>query len=317
MLSHFADRIKDFNFDLLNRSIKSWIISILRLILITGISYLILFPLLSKISTAFMTRADLFDRTVFWIPKNFTLENFELAIIHMDYVESLLLTSTLALCVAFFQLASSTLVGYGFARYDFPFKKIFFALVLFTLIVPPNMVLVPYYMNFRFFNLYGLIPGDGLNLIGTYWPFILISLTGVGFRNGLFIFVMRQFFRGMPQNLEDAAYVDGAGYFQTFFRIMLPGAVPALVVVFLFSFVWQWNDVFFSRVFLGTVGEVDVLSIALRDLPEEIDYWIEHSPYLSLIINAGTLLVIGPLVVVYAFMQRYFVESVERTGIVG
>ncbi len=298
------------------KNIYRLLIVLLRLILIVGISYIILFPVLSKISTAFMTRNDLFDRTVFWIPKNFTLENFQLAIAHMNYYASFSKTLLLALSVASMQLISSTVVGYGFARYDFPAKKICFALVLFTLIVPPNMIMIPYYMNFRFFNLLGLIPGQGINLLGSYWPYVLTSLTGTGLRNGLFIFVMRQFFKGMPRNLEDAAYVDGAGYLKTFYKIMLPGAIPAVVIVFLFAFVWQWNDIYFVRIFLGT-SEVNVLSIALRDLPGELGYWIEHSPYLSLIINAGTLLVIAPLILVYIVMQRYFVESIERTGIVG
>ena len=134
------------------------------------------------------------------------------------------------------------MVGYGLARFRFPGSGLIFAMAIFTLIVPPQLVVVPMYLNFRFFNLAGLLGENTFNLIGTYWPFILMSLTATGFRNGLYIFIMRQFFRGLPRELEEAAYIDGAGMFRTFFRVMLPGSVPGLIVAFLFSFVWQWND---------------------------------------------------------------------------
>ena len=154
--------------------------------------------------------------------------------------------------VAVLQLASTTLVGYGLARFEFRGKKLIMAAAIFTLIVPPQMMMVPLYLNWRFFDFFGLLKGGGLNLMGSYWPFLLTALTGTGLRNGLYILVMRQFFAGMPRNLEEAAYVDGAGPLTTFFRVMLPGAVPAMVIVFLFGFVWQWNDSFLTTLYLDS-----------------------------------------------------------------
>lgn len=178
--------------------------------------------------------------------------------------------------------------------------------------------MIPSYLNFRFFSLYGLLPGSGVNLLGTYWPGIIMSATGVGLKNGLFIYIMRQFFRGMPRDLEEAAYVDGAGPFRTFISVMLPGAVPAMLVVFLFAFVWQWNDYSFTTIFMG--GET-LLTNKLNELPnyvrDNLSFHAHHSPLQWILINTGCLLFMAPLLILYAFLQRYFVESIERTGLVG
>ena len=123
--------------------------------------------------------------------------------------------------------------------------------MLLTLIVPPQMIMIPLYLSFRYFDPLGLLPGNGINLLNSYWPFALTSATAMGMRNGLFIYIMRQYFRGMPAELEEAAYVDGAGALRTFFQVMLPSAVPVMVIVFLFSFVWQWNDDFYSTLFMA------------------------------------------------------------------
>ena len=124
-----------------------------------------------------------------------------------------------------------------------------FGLVIFTLVVPPQIIILPLYLNLRFFTVWGLIPEPGIDLLGSYWPFILMGISGTGFNNGLFIFIMRQFFKGMPRELEEAAYIDGANPLQTFLRVMLPGAKPALVIVFLFATVWMYNDYFFTLCF--------------------------------------------------------------------
>src|SRR5690554_7353610 len=144
-----------------------------------------------------------------------------------------------------------------------------------------------------------------------------MGLTGTGFRCGLYIYIMRQFFRGMPKELEEAAYVDGAGPLKTFFSVMLPGAGPVLTIVFLFSFVWQWNDDYLVSMFVGnrvllanTLNGL-VASVTGADIME-ITYG-----YMSMLNNTGSLLFILPLLILYVFLQRYFIESVERTGLVG
>jgi len=304
-------------------SLGGYVWSILRILLLSGLAFIILHPLLAMLSHSLMGETDIYDPTVTWVPRNITFFNYWAAAFAMDYFGALRNSFILTMLVSLTQLLSCTLIGYGFARFKFPFKNLAFALVILTLLVPPQVIMVPLYLNFRFFNLFGLFGETGFNLINTYWPYALVSLTGVGFKNGLFIYIMRQFFKGMPNTLEEAAYVDGAGPLKTFFKIMLPGALPAIIIVFLFAFVWQWNDLFYFRLFLRGGGAY------LPSRLMNIDYfsWYEEAfgpapghidiAYASLVENAGMVLVISPLLVLFISLQRYFIESIERTGIVG
>ena len=202
-----------------------------------------------------------------------------------------------------------------------------FALVILTMIVPPQTLMIPLFLHFRYFDVLGIISAitghKGINLLESYWPFVLMSLTGMGLKNGLYIYIMRQFFRGMPKELEEAAYVDGAGMLRTFGQIMLPSAVPAMVTVFMFSFVWQWTDTFYSSLFLMRTDVLaktaaNVSNQIMKDLSADIGVDIYLSPAISsMYTNTGSLLVVLPLLILYLFAQKLFVESVERTGIVG
>lgn len=303
------------------RNLGSLVIGLGRVGVLIGVSYAILFPLLAKVASSFMAEVDIFDKTVHWIPKHFTLDNYRNAIKYMKYPSAFLNSLALTLGLSLLQLASCTVVGYGFARFYFRGREILFGAVLFTLVVPPQMIMIPLYLNYRYFDFFGLASGLQLNLLGTYWPFALMSLTATGVKNGLFVYIMRQYFRGMSRDLEEAAYIDGAGVFRTFFSVMLPSAVPALVVVFLFAFVWQWNDYFFVNIFAGSRH---LLPNALAQLKGEYsrDLAVAGTEYVmraygSLLDNAGSLLLIVPLVILYIALQRYFIESVERTGLVG
>ena len=297
---------------------SSFFVALLRLGFISGVSFIILHPLLTKLSSSLMQERDLFDQTVIWISRTPTLEHFFLAWEHMNYPVAFFNSFTLSFVVSILQLISCTLVGYGLARFEFKGSAVIFGLVIFTLVVPPQMIMIPLYLNFRFFNLFGILGEEGFNLLGSYWPYVLTSLTSTGLRNGLFIYIMRQFFKGMHRDLEEAAYVDGAGLFKTFMTIMLPGALPGLVIVFLFAFVWTWNDYFFMTLFIGGRGEFMTQALdglALRALKG--DHNRLGGNYASLINNTGSLMFIAPLLFLYSIMQRYFIESVERTGLVG
>lgn len=308
------------------RKAKTFGISFMRAVLLIGICYVILLPLIHRLSTALMPIEDLYDQSVRWIPRTPTLRNFRLVWEHMEYPRALTNTFLLSFTTSLLQVASCTMVAYGLARFRFPGSGLIFAMAIFTLVVPPQLVVVPVYLNFRFFNLMGLLGENSFNLIGKYWPFVLLSLTATGFRNGLYIFIMRQFFRGMPRELEEAAVIDGAGIFTTFLRVMLPGSVPGLIVAFLFSFVWQWNDYLYVTMFMSSRN---FLPQALEGVAPKVNRALSEADALtvtsgfmddhfySLINNAGMLLVILPLLILYLFVQRYFVESVERTGIVG
>ena len=301
---------------------------VIRGVLVIGICYLILFPLFVRLTVSFMDERDLYDATVMYIPRNFTLNNYRMALSGLNYWVSLRNSLFLAFSTSVIQLITCGLVAYGFARFNFPFKRALFLMVILLILVPPQTTMLPLFMFFRYFNLYGLLspfmPYGHINLINTYWPFIIMSLTTTGLRNGLFIYIFRQHFRGIPKELEEAAYIDGCGYLKTFMTIIVPASVPMMATVFLFSFAWTWTDNFYSHLFLTAPR---ILSVALGSLAPNL--WHTYmatglgqmtfiSPgFTSIVNNAGSFLVIIPLVIIYLFAQRSFVEGVERSGIVG
>ncbi|GMK37591.1 transporter [Paenibacillus sp. CCS19] len=309
-------------------SIESWkrgLWSIVRLVLIAGLSFVILYPILQKISTAIKDKSDLYSPIVVYVPEHYSLDNFKKAISIMDYWHTLINTFSLSTMTTLLTAASCALAGYAFARLKFKGSGILFFGVVLTILVPPTTILIPIYMNLKDFNLLGLVPlltgGKSINLLDSYWPFVLTSLTASSLKAGLYIFIFRQFFRGIPKEVEEAAYIDGAGVGTTFWRIMLPNAIPAIVTVLLFSFVWQWNDSFFTTTYLTSSN---VMSLQLSSLPHNLSIMLEGGVatnkdpfYMSMVQDTGILLAILPLVIIYLFVQRYFVESIERTGIVG
>lgn len=306
--------------------VSSFLWSMIRGVIVIGICYVILYPIFTKLCVSFMSESDLYDSTVKFIAKNFTLKNYNMAIEGMDYWSTFLKTMGLSAGVSALQLIACMLTAYGFARFQFPGKNLLFGCVIFTLIVPPQIIMLPMFMFFRFFDLFGIIEavkGSSINLIGSVWPFLIQAVTCTGFKSGLYIYMLRQFFKGMPKELEEAAFVDGSGRFRTFIKIMLPSAVPMLVTVFLFSFVWQWTDSFYTSLY---TPNAQLLSTKLSSLSTSVYNQYESfggnlnfiSPaFSSMMDNTGVLLTILPLLILYLFCQKYFVEGIERSGLVG
>jgi len=301
--------------------ISVWMVNILKIILFVGLSYVLLRPVLFMLSTALKSREDLIDPTVVWIPKHPTLENFILAFKSLNYFNAFKNSLITSIIPALFNVIACSMIGYGLARFKFKERELIFALILFTLIVPPQVLLIPLYVFYQRFDILGiirLIKGEPLNLLNSYYPIILPTILGGGLRSGLFIYIFRQFFRGMSKELEEAAYVDGASPFQTYLRIFIPNSIPAIVTVFLFSVVWHWNDVFEPSVFIGDFDKY-TLSLNLANIRSIITGGTQiFDPLLILPPQyAGAILVILPMLIFYIFTQRFFVESVERTGIIG
>lgn len=309
---------------LLKKTLYDKAFRVVRAVLLFGMCFLILQPIFNKISISFMAEQDLYDATIISVPVHFTTDNYRLSAELMNYGRTLISTLFAALTVAFLQIAVCTLVGYGFARFDFPLKKLWFACVIMIIIIPPQTVSTALYLHFRYFDIMGLfklLTGDTVNLRGSALPYYLMSATCMGLKNGLYIYMIRQFFRNIPKELEEAAYVDGCGTLKTFLKIMLPDATPILTSCFLFSFVWQWTDGFYSQTFLGNM---DLLSIKLTRIGEQLSFYLQfvlHESagasigYTNCIIATGTLMVILPLLIIYLFAQKGFVESLSSSGI--
>jgi len=299
-----------------------------RAVLLFGMCFLILQPLLDKLSVSLMEQQDLYDSTVVSIPRHITLGNYRIAGELLSYWPSLFQTIIIILVSSVLQVFACTLAGYGFARYKFPLKNFWFMCVMLIIVVPPQTIMASLYLNFRFFDIFGLIrlvSGGPINLLNSVAGYWLLSATGMGLKSGLYIFMLRQYFRGMPKELEEAAWVDGCGRFMTFVRIMLPDAMPMLTSCFLFSFVWQWTDSFYSSLFLSNYK---MLSVRLSRIGDAFSVWwgamnsssgmvYSAAPvaYTQAIIATGMLVCLAPLILLYLVAQKAFVESLGQTGI--
>ena len=308
----------------LRRGIMKWAVAIARFILLFGLCFLILQPILNKISVSFMTEADLYNPIVISIPEHFTTDNYRLAAELMSYSKAIVNSLVISLTIALLQVTVCLLVGYGFARFEFPLKKFWFACVILVILIPPQTIASSLHLHFKFFDILGifkLTTGSTINLRGNVLPYYLMSAGCMGLKNGLYIFMIRQFFRNIPVDLEEAAYVDGCGMLKTFTRIMLPQTKPIVMSCFLFAFVWQWTDGFYSKMFLGTSK---LLSTGLARLVDSLGAYIQRMTgtlttvsvaYSNCILATGTLMIIVPIIVLYLFAQKAFVESISTSGI--
>lgn len=276
-----------------------------RAIIIFGICFIILYPFINKFLTAIMSPEDLLDPTVRYIARNPSLYFFRQAFAGIDFWDSLKNTLLLSVMTSVLQMLVSATVGYGFARFRYPGSGVVFTLVIFTLLVPPRLILTPLFLQFRFFA------GTQINLIDTFWPFFILSLTGLGIRNGLYIYMMRQFYRGFPVELEEAAYVDGLGVFRTFTRIILPNARSMMLTVFLFGFSWQWTDTVYTGALFSDLNTLTGMIFSQIVSLNNDAVMVTATRY------AASLIVIAPLMLLYIAAQRKFVEGIERSGLVG
>lgn len=290
--------------------------AVFRFIILAGLGFVIMYPLIYMVSCSFRERRDMNDPTVIWIPRHFTLDVIKETISAMDFGNTLKNTLILNIGCAFVQVLSCAVTGYGFARFRFRFRNLLFGVVIIMILVPPQIISLPLYSQFRNFG----IGSFSVNLIDNMLTMYLPAMTGNGIRSGLMILIFRQFFRGLPKELEDAAYIDGCGAFRTFVQVMIPNAASAFLTVFLFSVVWYWNDYYISAMFFTNTKTV---ASVLRNIETELKLHLFDSvaveiPPREQIVwkEAGCLLSITPLLIMYVFLQKYFTEGIERSGIV-
>jgi len=300
--------------------IKAILLGLFKFIVIVGISYVILGPIIGMVANSFFSDDDAYSALVYLIPQSPTLERYEVSITILDYLGTLKNTFIYVIALMAIQVFMCSMVGYGFARYNFPLKKIWFGCVVIMIVIPVNTIMLPLYMTFRIFDPFGIvtaITGKPLNLMASPLPMYIMTFFVTGLRAGLYIYIFNQFFRGLPKEIEEAAFVDGAGSMYTYFFIMLVNALPAVVTVAIFSLVWQYNDTFYASLFhLDTSNAISMKISTLADNVANA-YSITDPNILELYTYAGIILVILPVLIVYMILQRQFIEGVERSGIVG
>lgn len=301
--------------------VSKWLWAIFRTVLIIGLGFMIIQPVIMQLSSSFKSISDLYDGSVYLIPKNPTLYNYRRVWEYLEY--PLRFVNSLLYCggCSLLQLASCTLVAYGLARFKFKGRGIVMGMVIFTLIIPPQTVLLSLYLQFQYFSPLSIftlgMSLKGINLIGTPWPLLILSATAVGFKNGLYIFMLRQHFKNLPKALEEAASIDGCGAFQTFFRVVLPGALPMMASILLFSFVWQWNDYFYTTILTPGMKIFTTVLSGTGSSIARMDGQVIGNMQNMLYDSAAFVLFIIPLIVLYLFTQKGFVQSIERSGLVG
>ena len=357
----FWDRNRRSGGYLLRRRSGQIAISVIRGLLMFGLCFMIIQPLLTRFSMGLMQEKDLYDSTIILLPRNVTLDNYRIVAELTDLkniggawtFNALLNTLWISLVVSVCQIVSTTLVAYGFARYEFPLKKFWFGCVVALIIIPPQTIQSALYMNFanfdilRIFTLFGvnaeglsfgqrllsvvdgtgtgliaLLGGTPLNLRSNITAYIIMALTCMGLKDGLYIYMMRQYFKGIPTSLEEAAYVDGCGTLHTFVRIMLPDALPTIASCFLFSFVWQWTDIFYARLFLPSTS-FSTYSSQMSSMVTRMSRYFSADASKAVVVPNGrqqqlisiaVLICSIPLIILYIFTQKTFTESLAMSG---
>ncbi|MCM3626669.1 carbohydrate ABC transporter permease [Paenibacillus glycanilyticus] len=190
---------------------------------------------------------------------------------------------------------TSAIVAYGFARLNFKFRGALFSILLLTMMLPGQVTIVPQYILY-----------NKLQLMDSYIPLVLPHFFGGG---AFFIFLLVQFIRGIPRELDEAAKIDGASVYGIFFRIVLPLIKPSLVTVAIFTFIWSWDDFFAQMLYLNSVGKFTV-GLALRMYVDQFE--IQWGRLLAM-----SLLSVLPSVVLFFFAQKHFVEGIATTGLKG
>jgi len=293
------------------RVARRWLFRAVVYLILADVGFVFLFPVIYMVTTSFKSAEDLNDPTVVWLASGLSsvTQNYVYAFKALDMLLSGRNSIEISVISAVLQTVSCGVVGYAFARIPFPGRGPLFAVVLLTFLVPPETIIVPLFILYK--NL-GWI--DDVY----YRPFIVPSMFAMGLKGPLFIMIYRQFFRGMPYELEDAARIDGAGAFKTFWFIMLPLARPAMLVTLLFSLVWHWNDYFEPLIYLNRT-QFFTLPMRLSALGQSLNDVTNGQGsefYNEAFTMAACFLVITPILVIYLFTQRYFVTSIDRTGLV-
>ncbi len=281
--------------------------------LLICIGFVYLYPVLYMFSTSFMNRDDLLDTSVKWLPSSLYMQNFIDAMKSMDFMSSLLKGVVIAGLPTLCNVIICMVIGYGFARYDFTGKKIMMGILLFTYILPSQVTMIPTYVLY-----------NNVGILGTLWAFVIPAIFGNGLNAPIFILIFYQFFKQVPKVLMEAAAIDGAGHFKSFFKIAVPSAIPAIITVVLFSFVWYWNESYLTEMYVRGLSTKSVwtnLVIQLKNFDTSFETRAtvgDTATSLNESVRmAATTLSILPLLIMYFFLQKQFVESIDRAGITG
>ncbi len=303
-----VDRVRAFLFG--SRSRRGAVFSFALYALLVAIGFVYLYPLLFMFVTSIKSPADLLNPMVQWVPNEIYTGNYVKAFRVLNYPASLANSILASVAPSLLQTATASLIGYGLARYRFPGRRIIMLLILATFIIPPQNTVIPQMLTYR-----------NLGLLGSPLALILPASLGQGLKSAIFILIFYQTFLSLPKVLEEAARLDGASDLRICISIAVPSALPAYIIAFIFSVVWYWNETFLMVVFLE--GGLQTLPLQLSKFaqayenlypPGAVNIFDRLNEAIKM---SGTFLNILPPLLLYFVLQKWFVESIERTGIAG
>jgi len=286
------------------------ILKILLYSLLIAIGFVYLYPLLFMFITSMKSPTDLLNPMVQWVPTEFYPGNYIKAFHVLNYPHTFLNSVIVSVLPSLIQTMVCSLIGYGLSRYRFWGKGLMVALILATFIIPAQTTVLPQMLAYK-----------NLGLLGSILALVLPATFGQGFSSAIFILIFYQSFNSLPKALEEAAKLDGASDFKIFFKIAAPAGLPAYIISIIFSTVWYWNETYLTVIFLE--GGIQTLPMQLSKFvqayenlypPGTVNIFDRLNEAVKL---SGTFLNILPLLVLYFGLQKWFVESVERTGITG
>lgn len=297
--------------------------SVFRLALLIAIGYIVIYPVIYMVSSSVKTVAAFADPSVIYIPKHITFEYYTTALKAIDYKNSLISTLKFEILSAAIEILICSFIAYGLARFDFKGKKLLNFVLLLTILVPAQMIIVPIMTNYSHLDIFGILglfnklTGIDLrpNILGTVWTFYLPSIFGVGLRSGILIYIYIQFFSGLPKELEEAAWIDGAGLFRTFFSIAVPSSSVVYTTVTLFALIWHWNDYYLAVMYLSENFPLAVKIYDIDNLITAANIWGGGKAIAAK--SAACFMFIAPMLAIYLILQRKFVQSIDRVGITG
>lgn len=276
-------------------------------ILLISFGYIYLYPILFMTMNSLMSVEDLINPGVSWIPTTFEWSNYTRSFEVLEIPQAIWESTSFVFWNSVAATLSAMLIGYGFARFEFPLKKLLFVLMLATFILPQAVTLMSNVLIYT-----------NLGIMSTKWAMLLPAMSGQGLNAAIYILIFYSFYKTIPHVLFESAEVDGAGPLRIFFKIAIPLVLPAFLIVFLFSFVWYWNETYITPLFAGGNITLPTKLIAFQNSYETL--FPPDSPGNELneaIRLAGNMITILPLLVLYFIAQRYFVESIDRSGITG
>ncbi len=295
---------------------KRFVVMAAYYLVLCSMSFVFIYPFLKMLVTSIMSDADLVNITVTWVPNEIVWENYKVALKELGYKSYFINSMQITLIGTLGHLFSCSLAGYGFARYKFKLNGPLFAVVILSMLVPIQTIIFPMYIQYSKMGLVKILKG--------YVPILLPCFFGYGLNGAFFIFLFKQFFSGLPKEMEEAARIDGCGALRTFFRIMLPMSKASILVSTVLSIVWHWNDYFEPNIYITNGGDQVLPSrlpalYKLLNMEDTMELVEEMGGFLfnNGMLMAGTFLVIVPILVIYAFLQKQFMEGVERSGLTG